>query len=134
MYKFHKNGSLPQNNEIFVFGSNLMGLHGAGAARQALTYGAKYGCGIGLQGQTYAIPTKDKFLEVLPLVDIKNYINEFKQFTKDHKEMNFFVTAVGTGFARYSHQDIAPLFKGCGENCSFPVEWQDFLTNLGENK
>lgn len=129
MYKFHKNGSLPKNNEIFVFGSNLKGLHGAGAAQQALVYGAKYGVGIGIYGQTYAIPTKDEFLKILSLDIIKTYIEEFKQFTKDHTEMNFFVTAVGTGLSRYSHQDIAPLFKGCGENCSFPVEWQTFLKN-----
>lgn len=129
MYKFHKNGSLPKNNEIFVFGSNLKGLHGAGAARQALVYGAKYGVGIGMYGQTYAIPTKDEFLKILSLDIIKTYIEEFKQFTKDHTEMNFFVTAVGTGLSRYSHQDIATLFKECGENCSFPVEWQTFLEN-----
>lgn len=125
--KFHKDGGLPQHDEIFVFGSNLAGVHGAGAAKQALKYGARMGHGVGMQGTTYAIPTKDHDIHTLSLDKIEPYIERFKKFTLQYSQAKFFVTRVGCGLAGYKDADIAPLFRGCGENCSFPEQWEAYL-------
>ena len=124
---FHKDGSQPNHNEIFVFGSNLAGVHGAGAAKQALKYGARPGHGVGLQGLAYAIPTKDYDIKTLPLENIKPYIERFIKLTLQYPTAKFFVTRVGCGLAGYKDNVIAPLFKGCGANCSFPREWEQYL-------
>ncbi len=94
-------------NEVFVFGSNLAGHHGAGAARAALThFGAIYGQGVGLQGQSYAIPTMQGGIDtIIP------YVEEFIQFAKEHPEKTFFVTRIGCGIAGFTDGQIAPLFK-----------------------
>jgi hypothetical protein len=126
--KFHKDGSQPRSDEVFVFGSNLAGVHGAGAAKQAVKYGARYGHGIGLQGLTYAIPTKDHDIKTLAIDKIVPYIDRFKKMTLEYPQAKFFITRVGCGLAGYKDADIAPLFKGCGENCSFPTEWERYLT------
>lgn len=128
MISFHKDKTLPLDNSIFVFGSNLAGIHGAGAAAMALNFGAEWGKGVGLQGRSYAIPTKDESIKTLPLSKILPYIREFVQFTKDHPEMKFFVTRIGCGLAGYSDHLIAPLFKGA-INCSFADEWRPWLKN-----
>jgi hypothetical protein len=95
-----------EENEIFVFGSNLAGLHGGGAARVAYKYfGAVWGQGVGLQGQTYAIPTMQGGVET-----ISPYIDEFISFAKQHPELIFLVTRIGCGIAGFSDRDIAPLF------------------------
>jgi hypothetical protein len=95
-----------EENEIFVFGSNLAGLHGGGAARVAHKYfGAVWGQGVGLQGQTYAIPTMQGGVET-----ISPYIDEFISFAKQHPELIFLVTRIGCGIAGFSDRDIAPLF------------------------
>jgi hypothetical protein len=95
-----------EENEIFVFGSNLEGLHGGGAARVAYKYfGAVWGQGVGLQGQTYAIPTMQGGVET-----ISPYIDEFISFAKQHPELIFLVTRIGCGIAGFSDSDIAPLF------------------------
>jgi hypothetical protein len=95
-----------EENEIFVFGSNLAGLHGGGAARVAYKYfGAVWGQGVGLQGQTYAIPTMQGGVET-----ISPYIDEFISFAKQHPELIFLVTRIGCGIAGFSDSDIAPLF------------------------
>jgi hypothetical protein len=95
-----------EENEIFVFGSNLAGLHGGGAARVAHKYfGAVWGQGVGLQGQTYAIPTMQGGVET-----ISPYIDEFISFAKQHPELIFLVTRIGCGIAGFSDSDIAPLF------------------------
>ncbi len=93
-------------NEIFVFGSNIRGMHAGGAARLALKWGAVMGQGVGLQGQTYAIPTMNGSVE-----SIKPYVDEFITFAKSHGEPKFLVTEIGCGIAGYTPQDIAPLFK-----------------------
>lgn len=94
-------------NEIFVFGSNERGLHGSGAARIAkLKFGAIQGQGVGLQGQSYAIPTMH-----VPLPKIKQYVSEFIEFAKLHQELFFFVTRIGCGKAGHDEDDIAMLFK-----------------------
>ncbi|OQB29074.1 MAG: hypothetical protein BWY08_02196 [Bacteroidetes bacterium ADurb.Bin174] len=93
-------------NEIFVFGSNLAGVHGAGAARKAMEWGAVWGQGVGLQGQTYAIPTMQGGVDT-----IKPYVDEFLAFAKSHPELKFLVTEIGCGIAGFTVEEIAPLFK-----------------------
>jgi hypothetical protein len=98
-------------SEIFVFGSNLAGIHGSGAAKTALTFfGAKWGQGVGLQGQSYAIPTKDFNLKPLDLDTIEQYVVGFIKFALEHKNLTFYVTKVGCGFAGYKPEDIAVMF------------------------
>lgn len=97
---------------IFVFGSNLAGRHGKGAALEARQrYGALYGQGEGLQGNSYAIPTKDRNIKTLPLEHIKVFVERFIDFATAHPELHFAVTAIGCGLAGYSPPDIAPFFK-----------------------
>lgn len=97
---------------IFVFGSNLGGKHGKGAAKTALTWGAKWGQAAGLQGKTYGIPTKDASIRrVLTIPEIKVFVDEFIEFAKSNTQLVFLVTEVGCGLAGYKPKDIAPLFK-----------------------
>lgn len=94
-------------NEIFVFGSNLDGLHGGGAARIAYDkFGAIWGQGVGLQGHSYGIPTMHGGVDV-----IKPYVDEFINFAKSHAEFKFLVTRIGCGIAGFNDKEIAPLFK-----------------------
>lgn len=117
-----------QAGEIFVFGSNTTGRHGKGAALTAkLHFGAKQGQGVGLEGQSYAIPTKNGRLQTLPLSKIEQYINDFIQFANQHHELKFFVTAIGTGLAGYKHEQIAPMFANAPANCRLPPEWIEIL-------
>lgn len=127
--KYHKDRSVPTpGSKIFVFGSNLAGRHGAGAAKLALQkYGARYGVGAGAQGSSYAIPTKDFDIDTMPIERIKPYIDRFIKFTYEHPKLEFFVTRIGCGLAGYKDQDIAPLFKGCNTNCSFAEEWKPYI-------
>lgn len=98
-------------NQIFVFGSNLAGRHGAGAALDARKlFGAIIGIGQGPQGQSYAIPTKDHHLQVLLLPDIQKHVTEFLAYARLHPELEFLVTPIGTGLAGYSVKQIRPLF------------------------
>lgn len=97
--------------EIFVFGSNEAGFHGAGAARDAEElFGARMGIGRGLVGQTYAIATKDKFLYTLPLLAIDAQVKTFLMFAARYLEKTFLVTPIGCGLAGYQPSDIAPMF------------------------
>jgi hypothetical protein len=113
---------------IFVFGSNLAGRHGKGAALHAFKHkGAVYGQGEGLQGQSYAIPTKDEQIKTLPLEAIQKSVERFRQFALSNPDKKFLVTAIGTGLAGYSHEQIAPMFRGFPKNCYFPEEWLRFL-------
>lgn len=117
-----------QAGEIFVFGSNTTGRHGKGAALTAkLHFGAKQGQGVGLEGQSYAIPTKNGRLQTLPLSKIEQYINDFIQFANQHHELKFFVTAIGTGLAGYKHEQIASMFANAPANCRLPPEWIEIL-------
>ncbi|MCR5679159.1 MAG: hypothetical protein K6G08_02970 [Prevotella sp.] len=94
-------------NEIFVFGSNLAGRHGGGAARMALNcFGAVWGQGVGLQGQSYAIPTMQGGVET-----IKPYVDEFVEYARQHPELLFLVTRIGCGIAGFRDAEIAPLFQ-----------------------
>ena len=96
-----------KENEIFVFGSNLEGMHGGGAARAAYNkFGAIWGQGVGLQGQSYGIPTMHGGVDV-----IKPYVDEFIDFAKSHTELKFLVTRIGCGIAGFRDEEMAPLFK-----------------------
>ena len=114
-----------KENEIFVFGSNLAGMHGGGAARIArLHFGAVMGKGVGLQGQSYAIPTMQGGVET-----IRPYVEEFLDFAKHHPEMQFLVTPIGCGIAGFEAEDIAPLFKKAKEmkNISLPESFWEVI-------
>lgn len=111
---------------IFVFGSNLAGRHGKGAALTAKQdFGAKYGVGIGRTGDAYAIPTKGYRLEVLPLYIIKQHIDSFVRYAYEYPELEFFVTRIGCGLAGYKDDEIGPMFKDCPSNCKLPKEWNE---------
>lgn len=119
------------NQAIFVFGSNLRGRHGKGGAFYAARYyGAIEGQGKGLQGESYAIPTKDEKLAVLPLREIKRYVDEFIKFANNHPEMTFKVTSIGTGLAEYTADDIAPMFIFAPTNCILPLRWKNILPEI----
>ena len=99
-------------NEVFVFGSNLQGVHGGGAARMAFEhFGAVWGEGVGLFGQSYAIPTMQGDVET-----IKPYVDDFLQFARTHQELDFLVTEIGCGIAGFTPREIAPLFFEAIEN------------------
>ena len=108
-------------NEIFVFGSNLAGSHGGGAARLAYErFGAIWGQGVGLQGQSYGIPTMHGGVEA-----IRPYVDEFIEFAKQHPELTFLVTKVGCGIAGFTVREMAPLFREAidVENVILPREF-----------
>lgn len=115
------------DNEIFVFGSNLAGRHGAGAALTARNYyGAKYGCGFGPMGNCYAIPTKDRELKSLPLDDIRKNVELFLTYAANSPDLTFKVTAIGTGLAGYTHEQIGPMFAKATPNCKLPSQWEKY--------
>jgi O-acetyl-ADP-ribose deacetylase (regulator of RNase III) len=110
-----------QPNEIFVFGSNLKGMHGGGAAYIAYRkFGAIMGQGVGLQGQSYAIPTMQGGVET-----IRPYVEEFIQFAKEHQNQTFLVTRIGCGIAGFTDDEISPLFEKAHnvENIVLPPNW-----------
>lgn len=110
-----------QPGEIFVFGSNLQGMHAGGAARIAYNnFGAIWGQGVGLQGQSYGIPTMQGGVET-----VRPYVNEFIQFAKDHPELTFLVTRIGCGIAGFTDAEMAPLFEKAHsiENIVLPEGW-----------
>lgn len=127
--KYHLDGSKPSENQIFVFGSNLSGIHGAGAARAAqLYYGAVYGVAEGITGRSYALPTVKKHIKgPLSLELINKAVKRFIEYAKKHPENEFLVTRVACVLAGYSDNQIAPMFKNAPENCSFAKDWQPFL-------
>lgn len=109
---------------IFVFGSNTTGRHGKGAALYAKKYrGAINGIGEGLQGKSYAIPTKDYQLQTLPLFLIEAHVRVFINFAFQCNNLRFYVTRIGCGLAGYKDQDIAPMFKHAPDNCLLPEGW-----------
>jgi hypothetical protein len=98
-------------NEIFVFGSNESGIHGAGAARAAVNFGAKVGQGFGMAGKTFAIPTKDWLINTLNIDSIQFYVDRFITYTEHYPTLTFLVTPIGCGLAGYTVEEIAPLFE-----------------------
>lgn len=110
---------------VFVFGSNLMGKHGAGAAKYAVAkLGAIYRREVGRQGCSYAIPTLDRILTKLPLEEIKKHVDEFIQYAIEHNDEDFFLTRIGTGLAGFRDEEIAPMFKNAPPNVIRPIGWE----------
>jgi hypothetical protein len=113
---------------IFVFGSNLRGAHGAGAAVHAQDHwGAVRGVGVGLSGNAYALPTKDERINTLPLAAIKGHVDRFKEFARLTPSLTYQVTQIGCGLAGFTPAQIAPLFSGSPDNCYFDTDWFDQL-------
>lgn len=115
-----------EENEIFVFGSNLQGIHAGGAARTArINFGAVMGNGVGIQGKSYAIPTMQGGVET-----IKPYVDEFLTYASQHPELHFWVTPIGCGIAGFDPDDIAPLFEAAKdiENIALPESFWDVLS------
>lgn len=114
---------------IFVFGSNLAGRHGKGAALFAKKYrGAIQGQAEGLQGRSYAIPTKDHTLEPLSLDAIWEGVFRFRKFAEAHPELIFELTPIACGLAGYEYDEVAWMFDGCSDNIDLPVEFKNLLT------
>lgn len=114
-----------KDNEIFVFGSNLAGAHGGGAARVAYDrFGAVWGQGVGLHGRTYAIPTMQGGVET-----IAPYVDDFTAFAAEHKEYKFLVTKIGCGIAGFTFEEMAPLFAKSLEldNVVLPREFVEII-------
>lgn len=114
-----------QENQVFVFGSNLAGMHGGGAARVArLRFGAVMGNGVGMQGRSYAIPTMQGGTKT-----IRPYVNAFIAYAKEHPELTFLVTPIGCGIAGFEPEDIAPLFEEASnvENIWLPKSFWEVL-------
>jgi len=113
---------------IFVFGSNEGGYHGAGAAADAVKYfGAIYRNGEGLQGRSYAIPTKSKTLRTLSLGRIRHYVRVFLWDALENPQLTYVVTAIGCGLAGYEPKDIAPMFKDAPRNVQLPDEFLPYV-------
>lgn len=113
---------------VFVFGSNLAGRHGKGAALYAKQHhGAVYGRPVGRQGNAYAIPTKDRNFRTLPLSVIKTYVNTFVQYAVNHPDEEFEVTRIGCGLAGYTDDEIGPMFADAPDNCHLPEGWRNYL-------
>ncbi len=107
----HHNITSLEPNQIFVFGSNEGGKHGAGAAKQAMKWGAKWGTAEGLAGQTYAIPTKNFLItKTLSVSKIGGYIDNFVEFARQRPDLEFLVTEIGCGLAGLTPEQVAPLF------------------------
>ena len=114
---------------IFVFGSNKAGRHGKGAALYAKNHkGAIYGQGEGLQGDSYAIPTKDGSLNPLTLDEINDHVHIFLGTARAHPDWIFEVTRVGCGLAGYSDSQIAPMFRSMPMNCIVDDLWIPFVS------
>ena len=112
-------------DEVFVFGSNIAGMHGGGAAYVAFRqFGAVMGCGVGLRGQSYAIPTMQGGVET-----IKPYVDEFVRYAEQHPELFFWVTRIGCGIAGFTDSQMAPLFSAAQHlaNVAFPEGWKELF-------
>jgi hypothetical protein len=118
-----------QPEEIFVFGSNLAGIHGAGAALHARRYyGARLGAGVGRTGNAYGIPTKDHDVQTsLSLTTVKAHVDDFLRYAQSHPELRFRLTAIGCGLAGFTVEQIAPLMCNAPNNVRFPPEFRAVL-------
>jgi hypothetical protein len=112
---------------VFVFGSNLAGRHGKGAALAARTqHGARYGVGEGRTGNAYAIPTKTGDLRSRGLDQIRASVETFKTYARANPDLAFQITRIGCGLAGYRDDQIGPMFSDAPDNCSLPEEWLRF--------
>lgn len=114
---------------IFVFGSNESGIHGAGAAKFARDHrGAQMGESYGRYGESFAIPTKDRYVsKTLSLDTIDNYVRGFVAYAVSRPELKFKITCIGCGLAGLNHRDVSIMFKDCPDNCYFDDLWFPFL-------
>lgn len=131
-YLFHSDMAPVARNEVFVFGSNLKGRHGKGAALAAVKdFGAIYGTGKGFAGRSYALPTRDANplgvkeanVQSLTFDQVKESVSDFIEFANMNLAMRFYVTRVGCELAGFSDDEIGQLFVGAPTNCSLPVQW-----------
>ena len=111
---------------VFVFGSNLSGLHGAGAALAAKQHwGAAQGCGVGRRGMSYAIPTKNwNVSDSLSVEQIKVHVEALLKYASDNPQLKFLVSKIGCGLAGFAENEIAPLWAGAPGNCELPDGWR----------
>lgn len=119
-------------DDVFVFGSNLMGMHGGGAARIAYEkFGAIWGQGVGLQGQSYAIPTMQGGVET-----IKPYVDQFIEFARECDQNTFYVTRIGCGIAGFTDEEIAPLFDAAYDlyNVRLPRSFAEIIDRNRKKK
>lgn len=120
--------SINLSTAIFVFGSNLSGIHGAGAARTArLRYGAQMGVGEGLTGQSYALPTVGYRITPIHLDEVQGYVQNFINFARSRPDLEFQVTQAGCGLGGFRKNDIAPMFEMAPENCWFDSAWKSLM-------
>lgn len=122
-----------KDDEIFVFGSNIKGVHGAGAARTAYRkFNAIWGKGMGIQGQCYAIPTKDEYIQTLDITYIQKFILRFIEYAQSNTKKIFLVTEIGCGLAGYSPYNIAPLFRKAIKinNIHLPKSFWDIINKI----
>lgn len=118
---------IPSDPRIFVFGSNLLGIHGAGAAGYARKeLGAQLGIGEGPTGRTYALPTCYRPGEPITLQELAVYVDNFLRYAEKHPETRFFVSAVGCGIAGFTEDEVSYIFRELGtpDNCDLPVGWR----------
>jgi hypothetical protein len=129
---FPKNNSPNFMEMIFVFGSNTLGIHGAGAAKHAHRfYNAKKGVGEGPTGEAYALPTKHSPSTSMTLEDVEKSVKKFLHYASENQDKNFRITQVGCGLGGFTREDIAPLFikSALESNLYFDQAWGDFLPN-----
>jgi hypothetical protein len=113
---------------IFVFGSNRSGIHGAGAARYAAVHkGAVWGVGEGPTGACYALPTKGFNITQISLDQVRNHVNQFLAYARDHDYQDFQVTQIGCGLGGFTKEQIAPMFEFAPLNCYFDIAWKHDL-------
>jgi len=113
-----------EEGQVFVFGSNTEGRHGLGAAKTAMGFGAEYGKAEGMQGNAYAIPTKDLGSGNLSLEQVEAAVKRFIEFAKNHQRLTFLVTPIGTGLAGFSAEEVAPFFADSPSNVVLPEAFQ----------
>lgn len=126
---YHVDGTVPTGRGVvFVFGSNLAGRHGKGAAKVAAEmFGARHGEAVGRLGMAYAIPTKNATFRPLPLNAVEFYIDGFVEYARSNMTTRFFVTRIGRGLAGNADADIAPLFRAAPCNCDLPEAWREWI-------
>lgn len=118
-------------HEIFVFASNLAGMHGGGSAAHAhKEHGAVWGVGAGPTGNSYAIPTLDGSLRNLKLYDIGAHVEDFLEYAKLNPSWKFNIVAIGCGIAGFKPEEIAPMFADAPDNCKLPKEFVQILERM----
>ena len=115
-------------NTVFVFGSNTAGIHGAGAAKEAFqNHGAKFHHGYGICGNSFAIPTKDKYIQSLPTAAVESFVMGFLAFAEDRSDLTFKVTRIGCGLAGFNDATMALMFVNASANCLFDSKWKPYF-------